>query len=259
MSGLDWVGAGLELRKSLPIPMPEGSPLLPAPTRAGWQHVPLEAGHAGLWLRGILKVLGEDPAAVSNVGTHSCKATILSWLAKAGVSLETRRILGMHTTPGEQMPLVYSRDALSGPLREMQSVLDEISSGIFRPDETRSGYRVDDGHVLVDHEPQDDGEDLEAQSSEDSADEEDEAEDLHLIAQAENAVVQPWRHIDVGTDDGSPANVAPLFRHKQSKMFHLARDESGERTRCGHLLNTNYEQLVDRPSFMYPMCPRCFR
>ena len=52
--------------------------------RAGWQQAPLGAGHAGLWLRGILKVLGEDHAAVANIGTHSCKATVLSWLAKAG-------------------------------------------------------------------------------------------------------------------------------------------------------------------------------
>ena len=56
------------------------------------------------------------------------------------MALESRRILGMHTTPGEQTPLVYSRDALSGPLRDMQSVIDEVASGVFRPDETRSGY-----------------------------------------------------------------------------------------------------------------------
>ena len=137
VSGRDWVGAGLALRKRLPISMAEGNPLLPAPTRAGWQQVPLGAGQAGLWLRGILKMLRESPEAVSNVGTHSCKTTVLSWLAKAGVSLETRRILGMHTTPGEQTLLVYSRDALSGPLREMQSVIDEVASGAFRPDEVR--------------------------------------------------------------------------------------------------------------------------
>ena len=75
--------------------------MLPAPTRAGWQQVPLGAGQAGLWLRGILKMLGEAHDAVSNVGTHSCKTTFLSWLAKAGVALETRRILGMRATPGE--------------------------------------------------------------------------------------------------------------------------------------------------------------
>ena len=108
VSGRDWVGAGLALRKRLPIPMSEGNPLLPAPTRAGWQQVPLCTGQAGLWLRGILKMLGESHDAVSNVGTRRCKTTVLSWLAKAGVALETRRILGMHTRPGEQTALVYT-------------------------------------------------------------------------------------------------------------------------------------------------------
>ena len=50
VSGRDWVGAGLDL-------MAEGNPLLPAPTRAGWQQVPLGAGQAGSWLRSILKML----------------------------------------------------------------------------------------------------------------------------------------------------------------------------------------------------------
>ena len=143
VSGRDWVGAGLDLRKRLPIPMAEGNPLLPAPTRAGgWQQVPLGAGQAGSWLRSILKMLGASNESVSNVGTHSCKTTVLSWLAKAE-SWECPQIWG------EQTPLVYSRDALSGPLREMQSVIDEVASGLFRPDETRSGYRADDSGIPV--------------------------------------------------------------------------------------------------------------
>ncbi len=259
VSGRDWVGAGLALRKRLPIPMSEGNPLLPAPTRAGWQQVPLGAGQAGLWLRGILKMLGESHDAVSNVGTRSCKTTVLSWLAKAGVALETRRILGMHIRPGEQTPLVYSRDALSGPLREMQAVIDEVASGAFRPDETRSGYRAADGDVLAESGEAADGDPLYAPSSEDSADEEDDAEDRHLVDEAVNAVVHPWRHIEIGADDGRAADDAPLFRHKQSGVFHLAKDEGGDRTKCGHGLNTNYEQLGAKPLFMYPMCPRCFR
>ena len=64
VSGRDWVGAGLELRKRLPIPMSEGNPLLPAPTRAGWQQVPLGAGQGGAWLRSILKMLGEPNQSV---------------------------------------------------------------------------------------------------------------------------------------------------------------------------------------------------
>ena len=83
----------------------------------------------------------------------------------------------MHTTPGEQTPLVYSRDALSGPLRDMQSVIDEVASGVFRPDETRSGYRADDSGIPGELEEGVDGERL---SQADSADEEDDTEDRVL-------------------------------------------------------------------------------
>ena len=216
--------------------------------------MPLGAGQAGSWLRSILKMLGESNESVSNVGTHSCKTTVLSWLAKAGI-----RILGMHTSPGEQTPLVYSRDALSGPLREMQSVIDEVASGLFRPDETRSGYRADDSGIPVESGEGVDGERLSQASSEDSADEEDDTEDRVLVDEAVSAVVHPWRHISIDTDDGRAADDAPLFRHKHSGIYHLAKDEGGDRTKCGHTLNVKYEQLGEHPPFMYPMCPRCFR
>ena len=65
----------------------------------------------------------------------------------------------------------------------MQSVIDEIAAGDFKPDETRSGYRAVDGYVTVNPDPEVDGDDLEEQSSEDSADEEDDADDLHLVAE----------------------------------------------------------------------------
>ena len=97
LSGRDWISAGLTLMEGLPFRIEEGVPLLPAPGRGGWQPSPLTAGQAGLWLRGILCGLGEEPSSVTNVGTHSCKSTCLSWCAKAGVSLDIRRLLGYHS------------------------------------------------------------------------------------------------------------------------------------------------------------------
>ena len=39
----------------------------------------------------------------------------------------------------------YSRDALSAPLRALQAVILQVSSGTFNPDATRSGHVVADG------------------------------------------------------------------------------------------------------------------
>ena len=73
----DWASGGLALRGAIGIPMEEEFPLLPAPTRAGWQRSPLSAGQAGMWLRGLLVGLGESPDDLKKVETHSCKTTCL--------------------------------------------------------------------------------------------------------------------------------------------------------------------------------------
>ena len=80
-----------------------------------------------------------------------------------------------------------------------------------------------------------DGERLSQASSEDSADEEDDTEDRVLVDEAVSAVVHPWKHIPIDTDDGRAPGDAPVFRHKLSGVYHLAKDEGGDRTKCGHI------------------------
>ena len=67
---------------------------------------------AGAWLRGILGSLGFDLSVVRAYGTHSCKATCLSWTGKCGIDLHHQRTLGHHTAAGDQMVNLYSRDAV---------------------------------------------------------------------------------------------------------------------------------------------------
>ena len=73
------------------------------------------------------------------LGMHSLKILLLSWLAKAGISLEVRNLLGYHSSGAAESSLLYARDALAGPLRELHTVLIHVRSGRFDPDETRSG------------------------------------------------------------------------------------------------------------------------
>ena len=64
------------------------------------------------------------PVAVSgNIGCHSLKATVLSWLGKRGVEGAYRRLLGYHVKPKDNMLVLYSRDALGPPLRAAQGDL----------------------------------------------------------------------------------------------------------------------------------------
>ena len=275
VSGKDWSSPGLVLRQSMAIPMETGYPLLPAPTRAGWQRSPLSAGQAGMWQRGVLLGLGEEPDSLRRVGTHSCKATCLRWCSKNMVPIDARRALGYHSTPGDKTALVYSRDSMAGPLCYLQDTVDQVSAGTFKPDCTRSGYHVASSASEVPGETSaarflrlqrdsddDDQESLEDEeletdsSSEDSADEEFQEHDLSLAASAENEVVPAWSQFEADVY-GSVVD-AKLVRHRQSTMYHLVADEGGTHLKCGRTITSNFDVVVDEPKFVYPMCTTCF-
>jgi len=60
-------------------------------------------------LRNLLK--NTETVGDIRVATHSCKATLLAWSARAGFDHDVRRLLGYHSGSADQSMLVYSRDA----------------------------------------------------------------------------------------------------------------------------------------------------
>lgn len=131
--GVQW----LHVRQLLGISDLSKYPLMPAPgpdlvaaRRA------LTTGEAKKWLHSMLgpELIGEHERLTS----HSCKATCLSFMAKRGVSLEDRLVLGYRSNK-LRVGLIYSRDGAARPLALLAHVLMEIRSGIFQPDNTRSG------------------------------------------------------------------------------------------------------------------------
>ncbi len=90
-----------------------------------------------LILRELLKEAGVTNTEV--YGTHSSKATLLSWAAKAGLSNTDRKLLGGHSESKDKSMEEYSRDVLAKPLLELVKLLKEIRVGAFNPDATRSG------------------------------------------------------------------------------------------------------------------------
>ena len=119
----------------------QDSPLLPA-LAANGKLLPcnLTSSETTQWLRSLLS---SDPNAqaerVLQVRSHSLKATLLSWSAKASLDLQDRTLLGYHSLGLSRSALTYSRDALSGPLRALCTLLEQVRSGAFDPDNTRSG------------------------------------------------------------------------------------------------------------------------
>ena len=144
LTGLDWATSWLELREQQGLHAGSDRCLMPAPSGTGaFTLRPLEIDEANVWLKELAIALGEDPEISASLGTHSCKATCLSWAAKAGLSPSDRRILGGHAKSQDASMLEYSRDALADPLIRLGVVMDDISLGKFKPDAARSGYRPD--------------------------------------------------------------------------------------------------------------------
>ena len=56
----------------------------------------------------------------SSFTSHGCKATVLSWMAKAAAPTEDRRLLGGHAQHGERPLFMYSRDTPAGPLLKLK-------------------------------------------------------------------------------------------------------------------------------------------
>ena len=80
-------------------------------------------------VRESLIAAGIPASEAPKYSAHSGKATFLSWCAKFGLSIGTRRLLGGHADPKGQMALEYSRDALAPMMREAEKVLEAIIRG----------------------------------------------------------------------------------------------------------------------------------
>ena len=135
-----WARSWLQLRSKLGLDAATDECLQREPlTNETFGAGRIKAGQATDWLRAVLLKLGIDSTELGNVGSHSCKATLLSMAAKAGIDGDTRRTLGGHAHPSDKSVDIYSRDSLSAPLRSLAALLTQIRVGAFDPDASRSG------------------------------------------------------------------------------------------------------------------------
>ncbi|CAE7529907.1 unnamed protein product [Symbiodinium sp. CCMP2592] len=148
----EWVSTWMRVRKQLGIDNPPGHCLMPAPDQEGKPlSRPLSSSEAGKWVRRLLDC---EPAegCPNRITSHSFKATLLSMAAKRGYSIEDRLQMGYHSVPG-RMALVYSRDGAARSLRLLEVMLEEIRSGFYLPDSTRSGRLRGPAREILEHAP----------------------------------------------------------------------------------------------------------
>ena len=88
------------------------------------------------WVNGILdRLIPNRPPGFTSQGV---KATMLSWVSKAGMSEYDRRILGGHSTRGRQVVATYARDTLTAPVKGLEEFISFVPHGSFFPDASRS-------------------------------------------------------------------------------------------------------------------------
>ena len=120
-SGRPWAKAWLDVRKLMGASVDKGQPLLPLQDRSGhWTSSSMSSAQFTMTMREIFTAMGVSPP--DPFGSHSFKATLLSWCAKAAVDPRTRALLGYHVTGADLSVLTYSRDELAGPLRALWKV-----------------------------------------------------------------------------------------------------------------------------------------
>ena len=216
----------------------------------------------------VREVVGEPPQRRNLLRSHSCKTTVLSWLAKFGVPMPVRRIVGHHLDPAAKSAETYSRDSMSPALRAVAEVVGAINNGSFAPDSTRSGR-----FLVPRHEKGEGPDDMVSEASYEmpftdtealAGDSDDTATDSSSDAGSETAL-----EVDDSTTlwellrpELRPALIAVPDNlhnmvHKLSGVVHLRKGDS-RRLLCGRTFNERYEPRARGASRECPKCTTCF-
>ena len=277
-----WAEQWLQVRRCLQIEDLKKFPLMPAPdSNLEPTKRPISTAETKQW---ILHLLGNELVGMSKLSSHSCKCTCLSYLAKRGASYEDRLVLGYHSNK-MKMALVYSRDSISRPLALLAHVLMEIRTGIFEPDNTRSGrlraeaVALDKAHFFADRAGQqvnqpEPGPELNNDS--------DVAEtelgswqkiSVDMSSVPEEQIVEDHVTTDSSDSSGPEGEWAPVVGHytielpsdkklwlnKNSKMFHLSHLEYSRVLLCGRRVGQSFVQHSGHVRYDSAKCRQCFR
>ena len=139
--------------------------------------------------------------------------------------------------------LVYSRDAMSHPLRLLIDVIDSVANGAFDPDLTRSGLFAREAGGMAD----DLGDESSSCGSED---------DLDVFAEekAIEHVSADWQPVSKDSEE-----AVVYVRHATSRCIHRLMDEGGTHLGCGRVMSSRYEVQSCKPNFFHPLCGTCFK
>eukprot|EP00435_Cladocopium_sp_Y103_P061537 s1992_g23.t1 len=268
VSGLAWYDAWIEARMALGLVV-AGELDKPIMNRFTYDGAAtdqsLAASEIGECIR---QFLGIATQSKNLTRSHSCKATVLSWICKFGSPLPLRRIAGHHVDSSAKSAETYGRDSLSPSLRELCKVVTAVSKGSFLPDQTRSGRFVvprdragsaageedsdgscempfsDAGEPDIDTDVA--GTDASSDASSDGGETIDDSTTLWELLRPE---LRP-KLVKVCTD-------LEQHKHRISGVVHLKKPEP-QRFLCGRVYNSRYENRQRATSEQCQKCTTCF-
>lgn len=144
--------------------------------------------------------------------------------------------------------LVYSRDAMSHPLRLMVGMIGDVVQGKFKPDLTRSGMMAAEAGVDLSQ-----LDDISDSSSAHGSEDEDDLELCEEEKAAEQVTGALGKPYEVGGEGQQ------FVRHITSRCLHAMADEAGTHLVCGRVMSHKYEMQPGKPRFFHPACGSCFK
>ena len=204
----------------------------------------MTSGEGSLWLRECLAA--KDIEILDDIvlpTTHSCKATLLSWIAKSGkFDMSERQIMGHHLDRPSVSALTYGRQNFIPILTKVALLLRKINDGSFSPDAQVSRI-VRQSLAQMAAESQQFSEQMglkpRLEEADDSASEADDQEDIEI---AVTKVVPPDELRQVAVDVPSKYE-----QHRLSGVIHMIMDEG--RFAFGRVRSLNY--LSCEPSSIF--------
>jgi hypothetical protein len=272
VGGTHWAEVWLALRKAAGLDAAVSKTLMQAPGLEGsWTAKRLPTSECTTWLRELLRqVTGAEGARAAGLGSHSLKATMLSWVAKFGLPAGPRRRLGGHVKAGDRSLVEYSRDEMAGPLRELDRVLRAVRAGTFEPDLTRSGRWVSGGGGAEEPSvpcPTASPVTCRASSAASSSSSSSSASEvIDTDEEGSSACEEVWNASAVADEVSPvayPSEELPLLpeeglvRNLANGVIHGARSE--HRMTCGRTMPPRHVTLGAWPKRPWPLCRNCFR
>ena len=243
-----WAPKWIQLRLSQGLAT---SPSLPAWSEISgrWLERRMTIAEAMLYLHEFLRGSGFSEEDLVQVGTHSMKATLLSWSSKGQyLDLPDRRLLGHHLDPGSNSAVTYSRDEIAHLQVVVHRMFQDVKKGTFKPDDSRVQRLSASIGLLGDaHGVEDIDLSFERNEVEDASDCDEGEADRPAMG------LEPKR---VPFDDLSIEAVSGSKIHISSGVLHMPGD--GVFFKCGRKITRNFVDISSNVlATDIPVCMQC--